>query len=438
MFGLQAIDAKGHITEHGRKLAQLPLHPRLAQMLVQAREMGVESLGCDLAALLAERDPMPGAASSDISERLELLELFRNRGKSAVRQKGGDPAVVRRIDQAARVWRRSPAQPLENQEAALGSLLLAAFPERIAQKRHDARHRYQLASGRGARLSPTDPLCGSAYIIAAQLDSGHKEGCIYLAAALEKATILDEHAHLVTETQEVRWDTASSKVLATTRRAIGALLVDEHPLPAVSEEAITNALLEGVTQTGVEALPWTPRARQLQARIHCLRLWQQQEQWPGLDDATLITDLSWLAPYLGGMRQLTQVQSLDLYFLLHSRLDWPQQQRLKQLVPETITVPSGSTIRIDYRLEGPPVLAVRLQEMFGQKTTPTICNQQIPLLLHLLSPARRPIQVTDDLASFWQNGYPQVKKELKGRYPKHAWPDDPIQAKALRGVPRKK
>jgi ATP-dependent helicase HrpB len=138
------------------------------------------------------------------------------------------------------------------------------------------------------------------------------------------------------------------------------------------------------------------------------------------------------------MRQLSQVQSLDLYSLLHSRLDWPQQQRLKQLVPETITVPSGSTIRIDYRLEGPPVLAVRLQEMFGQKTTPAICNQQIPLLLHLLSPARRPIQVTDDLASFWQNGYPQVKKELKGRYPKHAWPDDPIQAQPLRGVPRKK
>ena len=435
---LQAIDARAQITAQGRILAHLPLHPRLAHMLAQAREKHVESLGADLAALLSERDPMPQRESADMYERLELLELYRNRHIRTISQRGGDPTVVRRIDQVAQRLRQGPPQPLHQQEEALGSLLLAAFPERVAQKRADAAHRYQLASGRGVQLLPTDPLCGSAFLVAAQLDGGRQEGRVHLAAALDKKSIVTAHTHLLSQKNEVRWDRAQKRVMASACTMLGVLVVEERPLQDVSPEALTEALLAGIAEVGLEALPFTPRCRQLQARLHLLRRIQNRELWPNIDDTTLRDDLSWLVPYISGMRQLAQLQSLDLYSIFLSQLDWPQQQRLEQLAPETITVPSGSKIRLDYVSGERPILAVRLQEMFGQANTPAICNQQVPLLLHLLSPARRPIQVTEDLASFWQNGYPEVKKELKGRYPKHAWPDDPLKAQALRGVPKKR
>jgi ATP-dependent helicase HrpB len=196
-------------------------------------------------------------------------------------------------------------------------------------------------------------------------------------------------------------------------------------------------MLEGIRRMGLSCLPWDGESRQLQARILCLRHLQADDDWPDVGDGALSADLSWLAPFLCGMNKVGQLKRLKLGEILFSMLSWEKQRQLEREAPSTYTVASGSKIRIDYRLGEPPVLAVRIQEMFGQATTPAVCSGRLPLLLHLLSPARRPIQVTSDLAGFWQRGYPEVKKELKGRYPKHFWPDDPLTAEAVRGVKRK-
>ncbi|MGD9950114.1 MAG: ATP-dependent helicase HrpB [Desulfobulbus sp.] len=437
--GLEAIDRQGRITPLGKKLTELPLHPRLGHMLLAARDKGLTSLGCDLAALLSERDPFRGREEScDITERLQLLATWRSQGDQAARGRGGDPTLLRRIDQAAQQWRRSTTDAGAWQTEDIGSLLIAAYPERIARKRPGQRERYQLANGRGVRLLPTDRLNGEEYLVAAQVDSGQSEGRIFLAAPVDLNTIRKQHPQLLRFEEQVRWDGENGRVVATAQTRLGALVVEEQPLTDIPRESITQALLRGIHQSGLAILPWTRQARQLQARLINLRCWQPEGDWPDLDDQALLADLSWLAPFIGGMNRLEQMQGLDLYSILLTPLDWPKRKVLEDLAPETITVPSGSKIRIEYRPGEPPLLAVRLQEMFGLKKTPTLCRGRVALLLHLLSPARRPIQVTTDLESFWKNGYPEVKKELKGRYPKHAWPDDPLVAKPIRGLPRKR
>jgi ATP-dependent helicase HrpB len=219
---------------------------------------------------------------------------------------------------------------------------------------------------------------------------------------------------------------------------VGEIVVEERPLVRIDPEALRAALLEGICKMGINCLPWDREARQLQARIHWLRTWQPQADWPDVRDKTLLQDLGWLAPYLDGITRAEQLSRLKLKDILSNGLGWERQQQLARLAPETCTVPSGSKIRIDYQIDAPPLLAVRIQEMFGLRETPTVCGGRVPLVLHLLSPARRPIQVTTDLAGFWQRGYAEVKKELKGRYPKHAWPDDPLVAEPTRGVKRGK
>ena len=438
LCSLEAIDHQGRITACGKRMAALPLHPRLGRMLLDARAKGLEALACDLAALLSERDPLQGKTGScDITERVQLLVAWRSRGDRVARGLGGDPTLLRRIDKAARQWQPS-AKVCQWTGEDIGNLLIAAFPERIARKRSGQRDRYQLSGGQGVRLQPTDPLSGEEYLVAAQMDSGRGEGRVFLAAPIQLATIRHHHAHLFTHERRVYWDSDARKVVATAQTRLGALVVEEKPLTDIDRESITQALLEGIQQAGLESLPWSRQARQLQARLMNLRTWQPDTHWPDVCDQSLLADLTWLAPFIHGMNRLDQVQGLDLYAILLSLLDWPARQAMDRLAPETLLVPSGSTIRIEYRRDEPPLLAVRLQEMFGLHITPTICNGRIQLVLHLLSPARRPIQVTTDLESFWKNGYPEVKKELKGRYPKHAWPDDPLQARPLQGVPRRR
>lgn len=436
---LQAIDSQGRITPAGRQIAGFPLHPRLGHMLLVARSHGLESLGCDLAALLSERDPIRGReANVDIGERLQVLAAWRNKGDKAARDLGADPFLLRRIDQAARQGRQGKSDLSPWKAEDLGHLLIAAYPERIARRRPGQNVRYQLANGRAVSLSPSDPLTASDFIVAAQVDSGRSEGRVFLAAAVELTTLLQQHPHLLTVEEQVRWDGDNARVSALARTRLGALVIEEQPLADVLPEAITQALLQGIGLSGLTCLPWTQQAQQLQARLLSLRRWQPEADWPDMHHQALLADLSWLAPFVNGMHRIEQLQRLDLAEILRAPLTWTQRQALDRLAPEAISVPSGSKIRIEYRSEEPPVLAVRLQEMFGLRTTPTVCGGQVPLLLHLLSPARRPIQVTSDLESFWKNGYPEVKKELRGRYPKHAWPDDPLIAVPLRGVPRKR
>jgi len=270
-----------------------------------------------------------------------------------------------------------------------------------------------------------------------QLDAGRTEGRIFLAEAVDPEKLRSQHPQLFSTTTEVYWDDGAAKVVAVRRTCLGKITVFEEPLAEGNSEASDQAMLEGIRRMGLGCLPWDDESRQLQARILCLRHLQAENGWPDVSDGALSADLSWLAPFLCGMNKAGHLRRLRLGEILSSMLSWEKQRQLEREVPSTYTVASGSKIRIDYRLGEPPVLAVRIQEMFGQATTPAVCSGRLPLLLHLLSPARRPIQVTSDLAGFWQRGYPEVKKELKGRYPKHFWPDDPLTAEAVRGVKRK-
>lgn len=438
---LEALDAAGRITTAGRQLAALPLHPRLGHMLLTGRATGHAALACDLAALLSERDLMrrkDSIATASLETRLHLLETWRRKGDDRGSRADGDPVLCRRIDQAARQWLRLLGNgPGTRDLAAIGSLLVAAYPDRIARQRPGQRERYLLASGRGAFLAPTDTLAASEYLVVPHLDAGQREGRIFLAESVDIDELQRQHSHLLTTTEQVDWDDAQAKVVAVRRVCLGEIVVAETPLVDVDPETARQALLTGIRRMGLVCLPWNREARQMQARVQCLRTWRPEADWPDLRDEVLAKDLAWLEPYLAGIGKATQLGRINLVAIFTTMLGWDRRQRMEREAPVTITVPSGSTIRIEYRIGEPPLLAVRIQEMFGLAETPAICGGTVPLLLHLLSPARRPIQVTTDLAGFWQRGYPEVKKELKGRYPKHYWPDDPLIAEPTKGVRRK-
>jgi len=438
---LGAITAAGRITDTGRQLAALPLHPRLGHMLLMAEKGGQGSLACDIAALLSERDLFARGStmvSAELQLRFLLLKLWRSKGDGAVHREGGDPAACRRVDRDARRLHQLLGGQRDRREGeAIGTLLLHAYPDRLARRRPGQHQRYLLATGRGVLLPPADPLAASEYLVVPHLDAGRTEGRIFLAEPVALADLHRHHRHLFSTTTEVGWDDASARVVATSRLGIGKIVIEESPLTDADPEEIGRAMLSGIHRLGLTCLPWNREARQLQARVHCLRACQPEMNWPDLSDQQLTADLGWLAPYLAGITRAEQLRQLDLRAILIAMLDWQQQQRLARDAPDSCTVATGSKIRIEYRLDGPPLLAVRIQEMFGWAETPTVCGGRVTLLLHLLSPARRPIQVTADLAGFWQRSYPEVKKELKGRYPKHFWPDDPLTAEATRGVKRR-
>ncbi|MGB3209581.1 MAG: ATP-dependent helicase HrpB [Desulforhopalus sp.] len=441
LSSLGALDRSGRVTETGRQLAALPIHPRLGHMLLMAKRTGHGSLACDIAAILSERDIIKHhgrSGSADLRMRLQLLELWRNEGTGAVKKEGGDPAVCRRIDEAAGRWRRLiGSKKIPHRVDVMGSLLVYAYPDRVARRRPNQRERYLLASGRGALLPPADPLAVSEYLVVPHLDAGRTEGKIFLAESLELVELKRDHPELFSESRQVNWDNSLRKVVAVHRQCLGAIVVEEKPLFDIEPEEISRAMLAGIRQLGIGCLDWSPATRQYQARVGCLRSLQPEVDWPDLSDSRLENDLSWLEPYVVGITHVDQLKNIDLHDIFKAMLGWDKQKKLEQYAPPGIIVPSGSNIRIEYRTEEPPLLAVRIQEMFGQADAPSICGGKVPLLLHLLSPARRPIQITSDLAGFWQNSYPEIKKELKGRYPKHYWPDDPLAAEATRGVKRK-
>jgi ATP-dependent helicase HrpB len=310
-----------------------------------------------------------------------------------------------------------------------GRLLAWAYPDRIARQRPGNPGRFLLSSGRGAFLDPSEPLSASEFLVAPRLDGNRREARIFLAAAAEKEDLLDQFAHRVQWRDTVSWNSRRQAVSACREQVMGALVFTSETLPNPPFHEVLNAMLAGIRSTGIDCLPWTRRLRTWQARVTMLaRIDAPDGPWPDVGDIALTERLEdWLAPFLTGMRRLGDLSPKTLSDALHSHLDWKRQRRLEELAPTHVTVPSGSRRPIDY--SGPePFLAVRLQEMFGLGATPAIANGRVPLTLHLLSPANRPVQITRDLANFWQNGYPEVKKELKGRYPKHAWPDDPMTA----------
>jgi len=428
---LDALDEQGRITASGRQMARIGLHPRLAFMLLNAGDQ--QALALDLAALLSERDVLtrgPGTeAGSDMELRLQAMESWRH-GAGRARMAEADPAACARVERTVKAWRRSnPGQVEGTAEHSAGGLLALAFPDRIARRRAGSDTRYQLASGRGVRLWEGDPLARHDYLVVADLDAGQREGRVFRAAAVELEEIRQLQAAHIEYRQRTDWDAASGAVVASEEERLGSLVLASRPLKQPDEGALVAGMIQGIRQLGIEALPWTRELQQWRQRVESLRAWQPQAGWPDLSEQALLDGLEqWLGPYLRGVTRRDHLKSLDLSSILRCRLDWSQQQQLERLAPSHISLPSGTRKRISYRPGETPLLEVRLQELFGLRQTPALCNGEVPLLLHLLSPAQRPIQVTSDLAGFWDHTYAEVRKELKGRYPKHYWPEDPETA----------
>lgn len=437
---LEALDPEGRITPLGRRMVALPLHPRLAHMLLRAGAFGVLSRAADLAALLSERDIFRhgpgGLRSHDLEERLAALADWRRSGERAAYPV--DAFACRRVERVSRQLRSLVGrgrEPGGAEVVSAGALVALAYPERVAQRRAASGGRYLLANGRGATLAPEDPLAGSPYLAVAAMDAGVREGRIFLAARLDRAELEALFGERITESERVRWDAGRRAVGARRELRLDALVLECRPLPRPAPERLLAVLLEGLRREGADALPWSRNARDLQARVLCLRHWEPEGDWPDLSDQALLRDLErWLAPWLDGVGGIAQLGRLDLASILRQDLGWKRKQLLDQLAPERIAVPGGSRRALSYRPGEPPVLAVKLQEMFGQRETPRVCRGRVPVILHLLSPARRPLQITRDLAGFWDRTYAEVRKEMKGRYPKHYWPEDPVTAVATARV----
>jgi ATP-dependent helicase HrpB len=432
---LDALDGDGRVTDIGRGMVRLPLHPRLAHMLRAAEGIGLEATACDIAALLSERDVLVAERrrSCDFSARLEALASFRREGRQGASSHGADANGCARVDQAARQFRRIVAAgeaPYEVVAEEVGLLLAFAYPDRVALQRVPNETRYLLANGRGARLPDEEIRLRQPLIVAASLNAADVEGLIYLAAPVDVEDLRVNLGSHFTSAERVYWHERDEAVIASREERFGALVLAAKPLADPDPEKRRAAMVEGVRRLGVEALPWTPMLRQWQARVLSMRAWLPDEGWPDVSDAALLAGLdAWLAPFLDGITRRDQLARVDLAAALHALLEWKQQQRLEEGAPTHLEVPSGSRLRLEYAPDGAsPVLAVKLQEMFGCADTPRVAFGRVPVTLHLLSPARRPIQVTQDLRGFWDRTYAEVKKELKGRYPRHPWPEDPWNA----------
>ncbi|MFB4391343.1 MULTISPECIES: ATP-dependent helicase HrpB [unclassified Pseudomonas] len=437
-LGALRADSRDNLSDHGQAMAELPAHPRIAHLLLRGQALGLVAMACDVAALLGERDIQRGGGA-DLHTRLALLS-----GESK-----GSRGGVQRARQLARQYRSllrgQPVTPVAEPDHPrwLGALLALAYPDRVAQQRREGGAEYRLANGRAALFGDVDALMKCPWLVVADLGSrqGQREERIYLAAEFDPTLLDGVLAEQVQHLDVLDWDEREQVLRAERQRRVGELVLSREPLPGLNDEARAKALVGLVRRKGLALLPWTPELRQWQARVALLRGLDFEQlghsDWPDLADDALLTTLEdWLQPYLGKVSRLSHFAQLDLSSILRNLLPWPLPQQLEAQAPQTLEVPSGSNIRLDYS-EHPPVLAVRLQELFGLADTPRIAQGRQQVKLHLLSPARRPVQVTQDLANFWRTTYAEVKKDLKGRYPKHYWPDDPLVAEATaRAKPR--
>ncbi len=445
---LGALDDGNAITGHGRRMAGFGVHPRLAHMMLAGKDLGLGGLACQVAALLGERDivrAQPGFRDSDLRLRVELLRGLDGEG----RMRTGRGLTVERagaqqaLKQARQWMRQLRVRDDQGDVGSTGLLVALAYPDRIAQRRSGSgggggpAAQYRLSNGRGAFFPEPEPLSAEDWLAVADLDGATRESRIFLAAPVTLAELEEVFAgHVRTETV-VTWDSREQVVLARRRRMLFALILKDDRLTSPPAEALAAAMLQGVREMGPACLPWTDELRKWQARVSFLRR-IEGEEWPDVSDGALMEGLEeWLAPFLSGAARRAHLERIDLSNALRARIPWAMQKRLDEEAPTHVEVPSGSRVPIDYTGEE-PVLAVRLQEMFGLAETPRVAGGRVPLLLHLLSPARRPVQVTRDLASFWANAYKAVKADLKGQYPKHHWPDDPMQAEpTARAKPRR-
>src|SRR5262245_10230044 len=421
---LEALDTDGHITALGREMAALPLHPRLAHMLLRAKAMGQGALACDLAALLSERDILRQAQDADMRTRLEIIAARRSESAAPVNR----GALMRVREAAADLRRQLRMKGSVTSFAEAGPLLALAYPDRVAQQR-GGRGRYRLAGGGGAFLPESDPLAGSEYLVAAELDGDAREGKIFLAAPLTDIDIERQFGAMIADVTATEWDARSELVAARKQRRFGAIVLADKPIDRPDGDAVVAAMIQGIRQMGLACLPWTDEIRSWRQRVAFLHRARPEDGWPDLSDEALLAGLEvWLAPSLAGLSRRSHSAKLDLAAALRSLVSWALQRRLEELAPSHLQVASGSRISVDYEPQEGPVLAMQLQHLFGQVDTPRVADGRVPVTLHLLSPARRPIAVTKDLKSLWANVYPEVRREMRGRYPRHHWPEDPLTA----------
>lgn len=422
------------LTPHGVRLAQMPLHPRLAHMLLVGCDIHATETACLLAAILSERNPLAGRGVDILTTIAVLMgqercpEQFQGWFKRIWEQARRFARLASGIHKPRKYAISVP------QEDMLGVLLASAYPDRVAKRRHDNdRTTYQLSNGRSAALPPTDALAGQQWLAVAEIGGhvGESADRIYSATALNPDCFREVLSTLVSEEEHVEWDYRGERFVAEKHNRVGSILLSSEPLQVVSDQARGAALLGVVRKKGLSLLPWSANLNQWRHRIELLHNAFSEDAdnpWPDLSDQQLLDSLEdWLLPYLSDIKNLEDFQRLDLKGILRALLPWPLPLELERLAPERWAAPSGSSVPIDYS-ESPPVLAIKLQEMFGCEETPVVAQGRVALQIHLLSPAQRPIHITQDLASFWRNGYEGVKKEMKGRYPKHPWPDDPLSA----------
>ena len=444
---LDALDARGAITATGRRMLALGTHPRFAAMLLAGRDAVERALACDLCALLEARDPLrprPGEPRSDgVAARWQALAAFRNGRTPADAQRGALAA----LDAAAKQWRRrlrlDGAPPSSAPAHLLGDLLAHAFPDRIGYRHARDASRYTLSNGRMARLFDDSTLRGEPWIVASELRYEARDALLMRGAPVDEARLRAQWPDRFHDADETRWDVDRRALVGERVRRFDSIVLDARANGRVEPAQAAQALSDAVGLLGLDALPWREGLRQWQARVQAVRTWMPELGLPDLsDDALLATRDAWLRPTFAGITRLDALGTDALAEALQGQLDWSLRQQLDRLAPMRITVPSGMARAIGYAVEAdgtpaPPVLAVKLQELFGLAKTPTVADGRVPLTLHLLSPAGRPLQVTRDLAGFWERTYPDVRKEMKGRYPRHPWPDDPWNAPAThRAKPR--
>jgi ATP-dependent helicase HrpB len=434
-----AIDAQGRITAHGRALSRLPTHPRFAHAILRA-PASLRGLACDLAVLLEARDILRGEArrSDDVRRRLEALARWRADRRAPA---DADAGALAQVAQAAGELRRRAGVDRDGQvddPHAAGEVLALAFPDRVARQDPANPRRYTLANGRGARLFEDSALYGAPWIVASQLRYDERDAQVQQGAAVDEAHLREaDAARFVRETALV-FNDDSRALEATELERYDALVLSRRRVPVPREPRSSALLVEGIRRIGIDALPWSDAQRQWRLRASCLRGWLPDAGLPDVSDAALAEGLpEWLGPWLDGVTRVSDLDAGVLGDALSARFDHAQRRLLDEQAPVALDVPSGRSLRLEYQPDGPPVLAVKLQEMFGAADTPRIARGRVPVTLHLLSPAQRPIQVTQDLRGFWERTYPEVRKELKGRYPRHPWPDDPWNAIAThRAKPR--
>ncbi|MEZ5522474.1 MAG: ATP-dependent helicase HrpB [Dokdonella sp.] len=443
LIALGALEADASINPFGRELLAFGAHPRLAAAVLRA-PTEQRALACDAVALIEARNPLRGVSSrnDDFRLRQRALDAWRARDASSARELGADRGALAAIAQSADAWRRRARVPAANLgdsgSTALGDLLIHAFPDRVARQDPANPRRYQLANGRGARLLEESSLYGEPWLVVIDLRFEERDSLILAAAPFDEAALEREFPQRFVARRSVRWNRESRAVEAFEERCFAAIVLERRSVPARAEDAVP-ALLAAIRELGLDALPWSETASELRQRVEFLRAQAPELGLPDFSDARLLATLErWLAPALDGKRRLDALRPEELSNALAAQLDYALRRTLDEQAPTTITVPSGLARRVDYPAGAAPVLAVKLQELFGLADTPRVANGRVAVTLHLLSPAGRPIQVTQDLRGFWERTYPEVKKELKGRYPKHPWPEDPWTATAThRAKPRR-